>query len=111
MLSRGTAALGPKMFMRLGKVNEKITISGVVVYKDDILLADENGVVVVRPQQLVEVLELCKDVVEQSRVMLKEIYSGKAMQHALDEGRKLHSASRASPNHDEGSLPRRPRVD
>ncbi|MBI2305273.1 MAG: hypothetical protein HYU86_11090 [Chloroflexi bacterium] len=37
-------------------INEPVTVRGVTVYPGDIILADDDGAVVVRPQQLEEVL-------------------------------------------------------
>ncbi|KUI58989.1 hypothetical protein VP1G_06231 [Cytospora mali] len=84
VLSRGVAALGTKQFMRLGKVNELITINGVMVRPDDVVLADAHGAVVVRQQRLEKVIEMCELRVQQKKLVRKDIENRKTMGDAIE---------------------------
>ncbi|ROW13722.1 hypothetical protein VPNG_04601 [Cytospora leucostoma] len=82
VLSRGIAALGPREYMRLGSVNETLAIGGLKVDPDDILLADDDGVVVVRQQELSQVIESCEYGVKHDEVVLQAIAEGSTMKEA-----------------------------
>ncbi|ROW10418.1 hypothetical protein VMCG_01805 [Cytospora schulzeri] len=87
IFSRGTAALGTREHMRLAKANETITIGGVDVRSDDMLLADENGVVVIRYGRIQEVLESCEYGVRHDKAARQAISSGSTMKEALRHAR------------------------
>lgn len=75
--------------MRLGKVGEKITISGVDVHNNDIVLADENGVVVVLERQLKEVIASCEYGVKYNRIVREAIDSGSSADVAIRHADKI----------------------
>lgn len=83
VFSRGTAMLGTREFMRLGKINDKITVSGVDVRADDIVLADENGAVVVQERRLEDVIESCEYGAKHDKMVLEAVKSGMTMKVAL----------------------------
>ncbi|KAK7734688.1 hypothetical protein SLS53_007792 [Cytospora paraplurivora] len=82
VLSRGIAALGPREYMRLGSANHMIVIGGQRVDPDDVLIADDDGVVVVRQQDLSEVIESCEYGVKHDEVVLQAIAEGATMKEA-----------------------------
>jgi len=58
---------------KLGEVNITIQCGGVVVRPGDYVVGDELGVVVVRPEQLLEVHEWCHNVLEKEAKMIAEL--------------------------------------
>lgn len=82
---RGTAPLGPRQYMRLAKVNEPIHIGGTDIFADNIILADEDGVVVVHPRLIAEVLSACDKAAKRQAVLRRAIDEGKSMEVAQVE--------------------------
>lgn len=62
--------------MRLAKVGESIKIGGVEVHNDDVVLADEEGVVVVRERRLADVIKACEFGVKYNKVVRQAVESG-----------------------------------
>lgn len=75
--------------MRLGKVREKITIGGMDVHNNDLLLADENGVVVVLEQKLKLVIAACEYGVKHNKMVRQAIESGATTDEAFLHARTI----------------------
>lgn len=68
--------------MRLGGANHVIAIGGNRVHPDDVLLADDDGVVVVRQEELSGVIESCEYGVKHDEVVMQAIAEGATMKEA-----------------------------
>lgn len=87
VFSRGTAMLGTRQFMRLAKINDRISISGVDIHAGDIVLADEHGAVVVRRKRLQEVIDLCEYGAKHDKMVMEAINKGATMREATQHAR------------------------
>lgn len=96
-MCRGVAALSINQMMRIGKVGEPISIGGVDIHANDIVLCDEHGSVVVRRHHWPDILEMCETIVKQNKKAWELIRSGKPMtdRHLRAEHKVLDSLAPA----------------
>lgn len=62
VFARGTSVLGSNTFTRASEINVALQFQGDLwIYPNDILVGDENGVVVVPPSLMEQVVEICQE--------------------------------------------------
>jgi len=66
-------------FRHGGSVDVPVTVGGTLVHPGDYVIGDENGVVVIPPDLLTEVLEGAPRILEQDRVTQAAILEGKSI--------------------------------
>ena len=89
VFARGTAVLGSNTFTRASEINVPLQFKGDLwVYPKDILVGDENGVVVVPPSLLEQVVELCQERFEIDEKTMEALRAGEPMGSTLKRLRK-----------------------
>ncbi|KAJ5239818.1 ribonuclease E inhibitor RraA/Dimethylmenaquinone methyltransferase [Penicillium chermesinum] len=89
VFARGTAVLGSNGYTRASEINVPLQFKGDLwVYPKDILVGDENGVVVVPPSLLEQVVELCQERFEIDEKTMEALRAGEAMGPTLKRLRK-----------------------
>jgi len=68
-----------------GEINVPVSIGGQVVFPGDILVGDHDGIVVIRPNDVPEVLEKTRRIMESERQMHVEIERGSLDRRWVDE--------------------------
>lgn len=74
---RGTGKAGP------GTVAETITCGGTPVWPDDLIVADESGIVVMRPTEAEEILLKAKEREEKEAAMMSALRAGRTTMELL----------------------------
>lgn len=75
VFAKGASPMGPYKDGP-GEINVPVCCGGVVINPGDILVGDEDGVVVIKPKDAMEVLEKTRATVEKERGTLKAIEDG-----------------------------------
>jgi 4-hydroxy-4-methyl-2-oxoglutarate aldolase len=79
VFSRGVAPITTKSLALAGEVNTVVQCGGVSVAPGDIVLADDNGILVMPPEQVAEVVRTCAHRVEWEATMRRRLRSGEAL--------------------------------
>ncbi len=82
VFSRGTFMMTGKDRVQLEAVNAPITLAGVQVCPDDLLLGDDSGVIVIPAVRAEEVLRVTIEIAEKEREIENAIRSGKTLREA-----------------------------
>ena len=89
MFARGTSVLGSQTFTRASEINVPLQFRGDLwIYSQDILVGDENGVVVVPPSLLQQVVELCQERFEIDEKTMAAFRAGNPMGPTIQGLRK-----------------------
>lgn len=80
VFARGTSALTTKFIEDCGEINYDISCGGVVVHPGDYVKADKNGVLVLRPFELDELLTIAIEDQEEEALDKKKVLSGATLQ-------------------------------
>ena len=101
VFARGHSILGQANFTRPGEINQPITIGAhpstvdsynnlfpsVTVRARDIIVADEDGVVVIKPEHVEQVLEACKHNKEVEAKCFADLEKGRSVEDTFKEHR------------------------
>jgi regulator of RNase E activity RraA len=82
MFSRGRFMLTGKDRVACAEVGGTITIGGINVRKDDIIVADANGVVVVPKERAEEVAAIAREIEAREAEIIQDIQSGATLRDA-----------------------------
>jgi len=89
LFARGNSILGSNTFTRASELNVPVQFKDDLwVNPDDILVGDEDGVVVVPPSLVDQVVEICKERKEIDDNMMKALEEGMEMGTAMKKFRK-----------------------
>lgn len=89
MFARGTSVLGSNTFTRASEINVPLQFKGDLwVYPNDILVGDENGVVVVPPTLIDQVVEFCQERFEIDEKTMEALRAGEPMGPTIQRLRK-----------------------
>jgi regulator of RNase E activity RraA len=89
VFARSTAVLGSNGFTRASEINVPLQFMGDLwIYPEDILVGDENGVVVVPPTLMEQVVELCQERFEIDEKTMEALHAGEAMGPTIKRLRK-----------------------
>ncbi|KAJ5132729.1 RraA-like protein [Penicillium atrosanguineum] len=89
VFARSTAVLGSNGFTRASAINIPLQFKDDLwVYPEDILVGDENGVVVVPPTLMEQVVELCQERFDIDEKTMKALRAGEAMGPTIKRLRK-----------------------
>ncbi|MCC5901898.1 MAG: RraA family protein [Halomonas sp.] len=76
---RGVSALTTKLAGLGGTMNMPVTVGGLVIHPGDIILADENGVLVIPAQEAVTIASKAITLQQQEEVILQRVAQGECL--------------------------------
>jgi 4-hydroxy-4-methyl-2-oxoglutarate aldolase len=76
---RGVSAMTTKLLGFGGEINTVIQCGGVTVHPGDFVIADSNGILVLRPQEAASVAEKALAMQESEEQLIKELKAGKSL--------------------------------
>jgi 4-hydroxy-4-methyl-2-oxoglutarate aldolase len=79
VFSRGISPITTKGLAMSGEINTVVQCGGVSVAPGDIILADDNGVLVIPPDQVADVVRLCEPRIEWEATMRRRLHAGEAL--------------------------------
>ena len=82
MFSKGTFMMTGKDRVQLDAVNVPVTLGGVQVCPDDLLLGDDSGVVLIPAGRAEEVLRVTKEIAEKEIAIEEAVRSGSSLREA-----------------------------
>ena len=82
IFSKGTYMVTGKDRVQVDGVNIPVSISGVLVKPNDIILADDTGALVIPIEKADEVLAIAKDIAKKEALIEKEILDGRTLKEA-----------------------------
>jgi 4-hydroxy-4-methyl-2-oxoglutarate aldolase len=92
VFSRGISPITTKSPGISGEINTTIQCGGVSVSPGDIILADDNGVVVIPPDQVADVVERCEPRARREVEMRRRLLAGEKISDLFGAGQKLTDA-------------------
>lgn len=92
VFSRGISPITTKSPGISGEINTTIQCGGVSVSPGDIILADDNGVLVIPPDQVADVVERCEPRAQREVEMRRRLLAGEKITDLFGAGQKLADA-------------------
>lgn len=94
VFSRGVSPITTRGLASTGEINTTVVCGGVSVAPGDIILADDNGVLVIPPSMVAEVLERCGPRVEREAMIRRRLHAGEQLGDITGANEKLRAALR-----------------
>ena len=79
VFSRGVSPITTRSIAPAGEINGLIQCGGVPVAPGDIVLADDNGVLVLPPDRIAEIIDSCEARVRREDVLRRELRAGRSL--------------------------------
>lgn len=76
VFARGLTALTTKMWGTGGDINVPVTVGGVTVNPGDLVVGDDNGVVVLSPEQAPEILKIAQTMEANEKILKEKLARG-----------------------------------
>ena len=92
VFSTGISPITTRSLAISGEINTTVQCGGVSVSPGDIILADDNGVLVIPPERVAEVVERCEPRAQREPVTRKRLQSGERLSDISGAGQKLADA-------------------
>ena len=84
VVSLGTLSFGPRRVPPAGRAMRSATLDGVAVTDDDLVIADDDGLLVVGPQRRDELLETARAIVRVESSQAERMRGGQSLRAQLD---------------------------
>ena len=92
VFSRGISPITTRSLAISGEINTTIQCAGVSVSPGDIILADDNGVLVIPPEKVAEVVERCEPRAQREPVTRSRLRAGESLAQVSGAAQKLADA-------------------
>lgn len=92
VFSRGISPITTRGLALSGEINTSVVCGGVTVNPGDIILADDNGVLVLPPEMVAEVVERCEPRVEREAMIRRRLHAGEQLADITGAHEKLRAA-------------------
>ena len=89
---RGIAPITTRGLALSGEINTSVTCGGVTVNPGDIILADDNGVLVIPPGMVADVVTRCTPRVEREALVRRRLLAGEQLADISGANEKLRAA-------------------
>lgn len=99
VFGRSISALTTKGLALAGEINTTIPCGGVVVRPGDLVLADDNGIVVIAPEQAEAILAVCEPREQREAWLRTELAKGRPLSELSGAGARLEERLRAEQPH------------
>ena len=99
VFARSISALTTKGLALAGEINTTVQCGGVVVRPGDLVLADDNGIVVIAPEQAEAMLDVCEPRERRESWMREELAKGRPLSELSGSGTRLDERLRTEQTH------------
>jgi len=89
---RGLSPLTTQLLAVSGSLNTPVSCGGVVVHPGDAILADENGILVLRPDEIVTVVDKALNKQDREKEVIKRIRAGEKLPEISGATAKIEAA-------------------
>lgn len=95
VFSRGISPITTRGMAISGEINTVVQCGGVSVAPGDIILADDNGILVIPPHQVEELVELCEPMAQREPITRQRLLAGESLPEMTGATRKIMAALEA----------------
>ncbi len=95
VFSRGVSPITTRSLAMSGEINTTIQCGGVSVSPGDIILADDNGILVINPDQVQMLVEHCEPIAQQEPIKRQRLQSGEPLSAISSANDKIAAALKA----------------
>jgi len=99
VFSRGISPITTRSLAMAGEINTVVQCGGVSVTPGDIILADDNGVLVLKPDQVAALVEHCEPIAQREPTTRKRLRSGEPLAEISNANKKIAVALEAQAAH------------
>lgn len=99
VFSRGISPITTRSLAMAGEINTVVQCGGVSVTPGDIILADDNGVLVLKPDQVAALVEHCEPIAQREPTTRKRLRSGESLAELSNANKKIAAALEAQAAH------------
>jgi regulator of RNase E activity RraA len=92
VFSRGISPITTRSLAMAGEINTVVQCGGVAVAPGDIILADDNGIVVLPPSIIPEIIDRCEARAQREPVMRQRLHAGEPLSQISGAREKLDAA-------------------
>lgn len=92
VFSRGISPITTRSLAQFGEINTVVQCGGVTVAPGDIILADDNGVLVLQPDQIAELVEHCEPIAQREPTTRQRLSSGEPLSSLSQAKAKIEAA-------------------
>lgn len=99
VFSRGISPITTRSLAMSGEINTVVQCGGVSVTPGDIILADDNGILVLQPDQVAELVEHCEPIAQREPQTRQRLRAGESLADMSNAHRKIEAALEAQASH------------
>jgi regulator of RNase E activity RraA len=99
VFSRGVSPITTRSLAQFGEINTVVQCGGVSVAPGDIVLADDNGVLVLPPAQVPALVEHCEPIAQREPTTRQRLRAGEPLAELSGADRKIAAALAAQADH------------
>lgn len=99
VFSRGISPITTRSLAMSGEINTVVQCGGVSVAPGDIILADDNGVLVLKPDQVAALVEHCEPIAQREPTTRQRLRSGEPLAEISNANKKIADALAAQAEH------------
>jgi 4-hydroxy-4-methyl-2-oxoglutarate aldolase len=99
VFSRGISPITTRSLAMDGEINTVVQCGGVSVAPGDIILADDNGILVLQPDQVAEFVEHCEPIAQREPETRKRLRAGESLADMTNAHKKIADALAAKAGH------------
>ena len=99
VFSRGISPITTRSLAMAGEINTAVQCGGVVVNPGDIILADDNGILVIAPGDVAELVEQCEPRAQREPETRRRLLAGASLPEMTGANQKIAAALAAGSRH------------
>ncbi len=92
VFSRGISPITTRSLALSGEINTAVQCGGVSVAPGDIVLADDNGILVIPPDQVASLVEQCEPIAQREPMTRQRLLAGESLAELAGANRKIDAA-------------------
>jgi regulator of RNase E activity RraA len=92
VFSRGISPITTRSLAMAGEINTVVQCGGVCVAPGDIILADDNGILVIPPDQVESVIARCESIAQGEPKTRQRLLDGESLSEMVGANRKIDAA-------------------
>jgi 4-hydroxy-4-methyl-2-oxoglutarate aldolase len=99
VFSRGISPITTRSLAMSGEINTIVQCGGVSVAPGDIIHADDNGVLVLKPEHVAEIVEHCEPIAQREPTTRQRLRAGESLAEMAGANAKIEAALAAQAQH------------